>query len=89
MVGAAYQALDEYELPARHQADAAAADAARAAGDPDYQRWFGSALAKVATAEAALLNCADQHMEICRARRRGRRPTPTATTCGSAASRAR
>ena len=65
MVGGAYQALDEYELlldsrltaipplqPRRH--------------DADYQRWFGSALAKVATAEAALFNCADQHMEACR-----------------------
>ena len=34
--------------------------------DPDHQRWYGSAYAKVATAEAALMNCADQHMEACR-----------------------
>jgi 3-hydroxy-9,10-secoandrosta-1,3,5(10)-triene-9,17-dione monooxygenase len=65
MVGAAYQALDEYELmldskltplpplgPRRH--------------DQTYQRWFGGALAKVATAEAALMGCAEQHMELCR-----------------------
>ena len=35
-------------------------------GDETFQRWFGSALAKLATAEAALYNAADQHMEACR-----------------------
>jgi 3-hydroxy-9,10-secoandrosta-1,3,5(10)-triene-9,17-dione monooxygenase len=34
--------------------------------DPDFQRYFGGAWAKIATAEAALRSCAEQHMELCR-----------------------
>jgi 3-hydroxy-9,10-secoandrosta-1,3,5(10)-triene-9,17-dione monooxygenase len=34
--------------------------------DPDYQRWYGHARAKVDTAEAAMLSAADQYMEACR-----------------------
>jgi 3-hydroxy-9,10-secoandrosta-1,3,5(10)-triene-9,17-dione monooxygenase len=34
--------------------------------DPDYQRWHGHARAKLETAQAALLNAADQYMEACR-----------------------
>ena len=65
MVGAAYQALDEYELLLDSKPTIMAPFQPRRV-DPDFQRWFGSALAKIATAEAALLNCADQHMELCR-----------------------
>ncbi|MGZ5372607.1 MAG: hypothetical protein ACXWDE_12585, partial [Aeromicrobium sp.] len=32
--------------------------------DADYQRWFGTALGKIATAEAAVLNAAQQWMEL-------------------------
>jgi len=64
MVGAAYQALDEYEILLETKLTHLPPLQPRRL-DPDFQRWFGSALAKVATAEAALLNCADQHMEIC------------------------
>jgi 3-hydroxy-9,10-secoandrosta-1,3,5(10)-triene-9,17-dione monooxygenase len=65
MVGAAYQALDEYELLLDSRQTIMPPIQPRRF-DPDYQRWFGSALAKIATVEAALLNCADQHMELCR-----------------------
>jgi 3-hydroxy-9,10-secoandrosta-1,3,5(10)-triene-9,17-dione monooxygenase len=34
--------------------------------DPDYQRWFGLALGQAATAEAAVIQCAEQYMELCR-----------------------
>jgi 3-hydroxy-9,10-secoandrosta-1,3,5(10)-triene-9,17-dione monooxygenase len=34
--------------------------------DPDYQRWFGLAVGRVATAEAALLHAGEQWMELCR-----------------------
>ena len=34
--------------------------------DPDYQRWYGHARAKVDTAEAAMFSAADQWMEACR-----------------------
>ena len=64
MVGAAYQALDEYEILLDTKLTHLPPLQPRRL-DPDFQRWFGSALAKVATAEAALLNCADQHMELC------------------------
>jgi len=64
MVGAAKGALDEYEqimqtrktqrppIVSRHE-------------DPDYQRWFGLAVGRVATAEAALIQCGEQWMELC------------------------
>ena len=35
-------------------------------GDETFHRWFGSAMAKLATAEAAMYNAADQHMGACR-----------------------
>ncbi|HZL54403.1 MAG TPA: acyl-CoA dehydrogenase family protein [Solirubrobacteraceae bacterium] len=74
MVGAAYQALDEYELMLDSKLTHLPPMQPRRF-DPDFQRWFGSALAKVATAEAALLNCADQHMELCAAAAQGARYT--------------
>jgi 3-hydroxy-9,10-secoandrosta-1,3,5(10)-triene-9,17-dione monooxygenase len=64
VVGAALGALDEYErmmntkpallhpFPLRRK-------------DPEFQRVFGNALTKLATAEAALMNAADQYMELC------------------------
>jgi 3-hydroxy-9,10-secoandrosta-1,3,5(10)-triene-9,17-dione monooxygenase len=64
-VGGARQALDEYELmldtkmsvmppyvPRRH--------------DDHFQRWFGLAMAKIDTAEAAVINATEQHIEACR-----------------------
>ena len=36
------------------------------AHDPDYQRWYGHARGKVETAEAAMLQAAEQWMEACR-----------------------
>ena len=36
------------------------------AHDPDYQRWYGHARAKVDTAEAAMFSAADQWMQACR-----------------------
>jgi 3-hydroxy-9,10-secoandrosta-1,3,5(10)-triene-9,17-dione monooxygenase len=64
-VGGAYRALDEYEtmldtkmsvmppyVPRRH--------------DASFQQWFGTALARIGTAEAAVINAGEQHNEICR-----------------------
>jgi 3-hydroxy-9,10-secoandrosta-1,3,5(10)-triene-9,17-dione monooxygenase len=34
--------------------------------DPDYQRWYGHARAKLETAKAAVFNAADQWMDACR-----------------------
>ncbi len=65
MVGAAYNALDEYERQMDERMTPVPPFVPRRL-DPDFQRWFGGAWAKTATAEAALHDCAEQHMELCR-----------------------
>jgi 3-hydroxy-9,10-secoandrosta-1,3,5(10)-triene-9,17-dione monooxygenase len=65
LVGAAYNALDEYETMMTTKSAPLPPFIPRKL-DLDYQRYFGRALAKIATAEAALMNAADQHMELCR-----------------------
>jgi 3-hydroxy-9,10-secoandrosta-1,3,5(10)-triene-9,17-dione monooxygenase len=64
-VGAAYNALDEYERLMRERKTPLPPFIPRIK-DPDYQRWYGRALTHIATAEAATLNAAEQHMELCR-----------------------
>jgi 3-hydroxy-9,10-secoandrosta-1,3,5(10)-triene-9,17-dione monooxygenase len=64
MVGAAYNALDEYEALLETRLTPLPPMVPRKL-DPDYQRWYGRALAKIATAEAAVLSAAEQHMELC------------------------
>jgi 3-hydroxy-9,10-secoandrosta-1,3,5(10)-triene-9,17-dione monooxygenase len=64
MVGAAYNALDEYERLMNEKTTFMPPFQPRRL-DPDFQRWFGSALSKISTAEAALMNMGDQHMELC------------------------
>jgi 3-hydroxy-9,10-secoandrosta-1,3,5(10)-triene-9,17-dione monooxygenase len=64
IVGAAYGALDEYEVLMNTRTTRRPPIVLRKE-DPDFLRWFGTAMAKIATAEAALLNAADQHMELC------------------------
>jgi 3-hydroxy-9,10-secoandrosta-1,3,5(10)-triene-9,17-dione monooxygenase len=73
VVGGAYNALDEYENWMRAKSTPLPPFIKRTE-DADFQRWYGSALAKIATAEAALMNCADQHMERCRQQASGERP---------------
>jgi 3-hydroxy-9,10-secoandrosta-1,3,5(10)-triene-9,17-dione monooxygenase len=64
-IGGAYAALDEYEEMMRTRLTPLPPMVPRI-GDETFQRWFGSALAKIATAEAAMLGAAEQHMEACR-----------------------
>jgi 3-hydroxy-9,10-secoandrosta-1,3,5(10)-triene-9,17-dione monooxygenase len=64
-VGAAYNALDEYERLMRERKTPLPPFIPRIK-DPEYQRWYGRALTHIATAEAATLNAAEQHMELCR-----------------------
>src|SRR5262249_49515284 len=61
----AYNALDEYENVMRARPTPIPPFTPRTE-DPDFQRYFGAAWAKTATAEAALHDCAEQHMELCR-----------------------
>src|SRR6185436_12240684 len=58
-------ALDEYENQMRRRTMIMPPFAPRTE-DADFQRYFGAAWAKTATAEAALHDCAEQHMELCR-----------------------
>lgn len=64
-IGGAYQALDLYEEMLDSRLTPLPPMVPRR-GDATYQRWFGSALVKIATAEAALYNATEQHMEACR-----------------------
>jgi 3-hydroxy-9,10-secoandrosta-1,3,5(10)-triene-9,17-dione monooxygenase len=64
-VGAAYNALDEYERLMRSKATPLPPFIPRVK-DRDFQRWYGRALTHIATAEAALHAVADRHMEACR-----------------------
>jgi 3-hydroxy-9,10-secoandrosta-1,3,5(10)-triene-9,17-dione monooxygenase len=64
MVGAAWNALDEYVDQANTRGTPLPPMGPRRL-DPDYQRYIGSGVAKISTAEAALLNAAEQHMEAC------------------------
>ena len=64
-VGAAYNALDEYERLMRDKATALPPFGLRV-HDRENQRWYGRALTHIATAEAALRDTAQRHMELCR-----------------------
>ncbi|OZM81345.1 acyl-CoA dehydrogenase family protein [Pseudonocardia sp. MH-G8] len=63
-LGAGYHALDEFEHQMRTRKTTVPPMVPRL-GDPDYQRWYGAALGKLATAEAAVLHCAEEHMQLC------------------------
>jgi 3-hydroxy-9,10-secoandrosta-1,3,5(10)-triene-9,17-dione monooxygenase len=65
MIGAVKGALDEYEELLRTRKTQRPPIVPRFQ-DPDYQRWLGLAIGRVATAEAALLQCGDQWQELCR-----------------------
>ncbi|MBV9364899.1 MAG: acyl-CoA dehydrogenase family protein [Solirubrobacterales bacterium] len=65
MVGAAYNALDEYERLMRERKTPLPPFVPRIK-DPEYQRWYGRALTHIATAEAATLKAAERHMDLCR-----------------------
>jgi 3-hydroxy-9,10-secoandrosta-1,3,5(10)-triene-9,17-dione monooxygenase len=65
MIGAARGALDEYEHLVTTRRTQRPPTVLRAE-DPDYQRWFGTAIGRLATAEAAMLNAGDQWTELAR-----------------------
>ena len=65
MIGAARGALDEYQAIVTTKRTQRPPTMLRAE-DPDYQRWFGAAIGKLATAEAAMLNAGDQWTELAR-----------------------
>jgi 3-hydroxy-9,10-secoandrosta-1,3,5(10)-triene-9,17-dione monooxygenase len=72
-VGAGYNALDEYERLTRTRPTSLPPLVPRST-DPDYQRWLGTANVQLATAEAALLRCAQMRRELCEDAASGRGP---------------
>jgi 3-hydroxy-9,10-secoandrosta-1,3,5(10)-triene-9,17-dione monooxygenase len=66
MVGAVWGALDEYEQFMRTKMTAFPPVRPRIS-DETNQRWYGRAYTRLRTAEAAMYDCARQHMERCRA----------------------
>lgn len=72
-IGAGYHALDEFEHQLRTRKTSVPPMSPRLQ-DPDHQRWYGTALGKLATAEAAVLRCAEEHMELCERTAAGRAP---------------
>lgn len=73
LIGGAYNALEEYRNWALQKPTPMPPFALRFR-DPDFQRWYGAAFVKIQTAEAAMMQCAEQHMEACRRSASGERP---------------
>jgi 3-hydroxy-9,10-secoandrosta-1,3,5(10)-triene-9,17-dione monooxygenase len=79
-IGGAFGALDEYErllFERKTAGDAGRAPAARV-HDPDYQRWYGLATARLNSAQAIIIGAAEQWMELCRRAADGGEPFTTA-----------
>lgn len=72
IIGGARAALDEYASTLRRRTAPLTNNVPRVA-DPDYQRWYGAALARINTAEAALLQATADHTELCRLNALGER----------------
>ena len=64
MVGGLKGAVDEYEGLVTTRRTQRPPIVLRS-HDPDYQRWFGLMLGQAAAAEAMLIQCAEQYMELC------------------------
>lgn len=64
-VGGARQMLDLYEEMLDSKMSVMPPYVSRR-HDPSYQQWFGKAMAQIATAEAAVLQATEQHLEACR-----------------------
>jgi 3-hydroxy-9,10-secoandrosta-1,3,5(10)-triene-9,17-dione monooxygenase len=66
MVGGLYNALDEYERLMRSKTTPTPPFIPRIQDGASYQPWYGRARTRAAMLEAALHDCAAQHMELCR-----------------------
>jgi alkylation response protein AidB-like acyl-CoA dehydrogenase len=73
LVGGGYNALDEYKRWALEKPAPLPPFEPRYE-NADFQRWYGGALVKLQTAEAAMMRCAEMHMEACRLNASGERP---------------
>jgi 3-hydroxy-9,10-secoandrosta-1,3,5(10)-triene-9,17-dione monooxygenase len=66
MVGGLYNALDEYERLMREKTTPTPPFIPRVQDGASYQPWYGRARTRTAMLEAALHDCAAQHIELCR-----------------------
>ncbi len=73
VIGGAYNALDEYAQWTQDKPTPVPPFVPRVQ-NADFQRWYGAALVKVQTAEAAMMHCAEEHMELCALGASGERP---------------
>jgi len=73
MVGAALGALDEFERILRTRTTMRPPHRPRVE-DPEFQRFFGTALGKIRAAEAGVVHAAEMHTELCRAAAEEGRP---------------
>lgn len=73
LVGGAYNALDEYGEWALSKPTPLPPFGPRFE-NPDFQRWYGAAYVQTQTAEAAMMRCAEGHMEACRRAASGEEP---------------
>ncbi|GGA64792.1 hypothetical protein GCM10011490_14230 [Pseudoclavibacter endophyticus] len=73
MVGAGYGALDEYERLMRERKTTLPPFVLRLE-DPDFQRWYGSALVKLEVAKGAFFSAVDQWLEATRKNVSGEAP---------------
>jgi 3-hydroxy-9,10-secoandrosta-1,3,5(10)-triene-9,17-dione monooxygenase len=73
LVGGGYNALDEYRNWALDKPTPLPPFGPRFE-NADFQRWYGGAFAKLQTAEAAMMRCAEMHMEACRRNADGTEP---------------
>ncbi|HEY6524304.1 MAG TPA: acyl-CoA dehydrogenase family protein [Solirubrobacteraceae bacterium] len=65
LVGGGYNALDEYRNWALDKPTPLPPFGPRFE-NVDFQRWYGGAFVKLQTAEAAMMHCAEMHMQACR-----------------------
>ena len=73
LVGGGYNALDEYRNWALDKPTPLPPFGPRFQ-DADFQRWYGAAFIKLQTAEAAMMRCAELHMQACRRNAAGTEP---------------
>ena len=73
IIGGAYGALDEYAVWMRTKMTPLPPFRARTE-DPDFQRYYGSALTKIGMAEAAVLHASEEWMRVCADNAAGVRP---------------
>ncbi len=73
LVGGGYNALDEYRNWALDKPTPLPPFGPRFE-NADFQRWYGGAFVKLQTAEAAMMHCAEMHMEACRRNADGTEP---------------